>query len=974
MTETICRPACLKSSVSINIPFATILAALLCIILIPSKKASAATITIQVTTIPASAGPSNIFLCPLTPAGDSLYGNTTSTGLISFPDVAPGTYRLWVSQPGYIHYMDTVAVVASANAFNVNLSARCYPVTGFYCDPQTLQCVWNPYNNDTILLYDDFASEDFTTRGWSVTGANWNINSNYGNPTPSACLGAPPVAGIYDQEITSPWLWGTGAEAMTLSYDWGILNYAISGDGFFDVDIDNGTGWQTLRHRNRNFLGSIDWEHDELDISEFRYSLFRVRFRMYGDTTDYFMYWQLDNIKVEAKPSIPQTVGYNIFYNWIQIAYLTDTVYTIQADLINYGEEFNLCIGMISDQCNNINTCDSVTSQYLPPPQNVAGTFSNDTVFLFWEHPCDVVPQVNRYNILRGGVIIGEVFPPETSFIDIVPQPNAWCYTVKAIYNLEPSGFPPGSTASSMEAGPVCLNVFFGKELTWTETWSPKKTGINGWEISTGINTWHQNSQEGYEAPCIAFEPGSPETQYSCSITSPWLNTTPFECASFELTFWIKMNNPQTYAGDNRLLLEAWNGVEWSGLWSESDSHEIDWTKINVTLDHYFSKTTRLRFSVQSEWTTSPAFWYIDSIQLSPVMNPPSSLTASLISDHIAQLTWNPVVCGIQNWIEKNFGSMWIPSNPLPMISQPTGKLYGKVFQFGNYSELAIHSLSFSHSSHGINGSWLYRVHLIDWPSRNPIRIYGPYNTTCNDCAELNIPLGDILINSNMGAITASVGIFIEPISLQQNQGFPVLTLNHSSSGDTTACRLSLPGYLTDTTYTGKNFLLQLTCLVPAKNEQGVSGQNDDNLTYQIFRNGDSLDTTPAPITSYTDTLLTSGEYCYTIKAIHQTPGGQQFSPPTSTECVLIIGVPETEAPGVDIWPNPAGTLVNVRTTGSRIIELRLTDPTGKTIRKSRNINSISCILQLNAVPAGFYILEVLHENGQRSTTSIVKL
>ncbi len=972
MKDTICRPACLKSSKITNIPFITILTALLCNILIPVKKTSAAAITIQVTTIPASASPSNIFLCPLTPVGDSLYGNTTSTGFISFPDVAPGTYRLWVSQPGYVHYMDTVVVVASSNAFNVNISARCYPITGFHCDPQTLQAVWNPYSNDTILFYDDFSSEDFTTQGWSVTGANWTINSNYGKPSPSAFMEDYPVTGIYDQDITTHWLWGTGAETMTLSYDWGIQNFAISGDGFFDVDIDNGNGWQTLHHRNRNFLGSIDWEHDEIDISEFRYSMFRVRFRMYGDTTDYFMCWKLDNIKVEAKPVIPQTVGYNVFYNWIQIAYLTDTVYTIQPDLISYGEEFNLCIGMVSDQCNNIYTCDSITSQYLPPPQNVAGTFSNDTAFIYWEHPDDVVPQVTRYNILRGGIVIGEVLPSETSFIDIVPQPNAWCYTVKAIYNLEPLGFPPGSIASSMEAGPVCLNVFFGKDLTWTETWSQKETEINGWEVSTGNNTWHLNGVEGYEAPCIAFEPGNPETQYSSSITSPWLNTTPFECASFELTFWMKMNNPQTYPGNNMLLLEARDGAGWSDLWSEFDYHEIDWTKIHVNLDHCFSKTTRLRFSVQSDWTIYPSSWYIDSIQLLPVMNPPSSLTASLVSDHIAQLTWNPVVCGIQNWIKKSYGSIWIPNNPLPTISQPTGKLYGKVFQFGNFSELAIHSLSFSHSSNGINGSWFYRVHLIEWPTRNPIRVYGPYRTTCNDCVETDIPLGDILIKSYGWA--ASVGIFIEPISLQQDQAFPVLTLNNSWSGDTATSRLSLPGYDTDSTYTGKTILLQLNCLVPAKDKQEASILTEDSIAYQVFRNGDSLTTTPASITSYTDSLSTPGEYCYTIKTIHQIPGGQQLSPPTNTECVLILGIPKTKATSIDIWPNPASTLVNIRTTGNKIKELRLTDPTGKIIRENHHINNISCTLQLNEIPAGFYFLEVILENGQKSTSSIVKL
>ncbi|OFY12961.1 MAG: hypothetical protein A2X11_11470 [Bacteroidetes bacterium GWE2_42_24] len=910
----------------------------------------------------------------MTPSGDSLQGNTDSSGFLRFPDVTPGTYRIWVNQAGYVQHMSSIEITSASDTLDVTLSARCYPLTGFYCDPQTLHSVWNPYSNDTTLFFDDFSSENFTAQGWTVSGENWHINSSYGKPTPSAYMGFPPLAGVYDQDITSPWLWGTGAEVMTLSYDWGIDNYAMSGDGFFDVDIDNGTGWQTLRHRNRNFLGGIDWWHDELDISDFRYALFRIRFRMYGDTTKYFEKWQLDNIKIEAKPIIPEIGGYNVFYNWIQIAFLTDTSFTVQPGLTNYGEEFNLCIGLVSDQCNNTYICDSVTSQFLPPPRNVTGTFSYDTVSISWVHPIEVTPQVLRYDVLRGGTTIGQVFPPDTSFRDIVPQPNAWCYTVKAIYNLESLGFPPGSTASSMEAGPVCLNVFYGKELPWTETWTPKKNEINGWDISTGNNPWHLNYQEGYAAPCIAFEPGTPETQYYYSVTSPWLNTAAYECASYNLTFWFKMHSSGPYGNTNRLMLEAWNGIEWSELWSVYDDNEHDWTKVKLTLGNSFSHSSRLRFSAQSEGTTTLTFWYIDSIQLTPVMNPPSSLTASLIGDYIAQISWNPVVCGFQDWAEQKLGWLSPPNDPIPAVPQSTNKAYGKVFTFDNPEELALHSLSFHHSSHGINGSWLYRIHLIDWPSMVPIRVYGPFSTTCNDCAELNIPLGDILIKSHPGTGPASAGLFIEPISLQQGQGFPVLTTMLTGGSDMTASQLSLPGYDIDTTYTARNFLFQLTCLIPSKNQQLTAGLGEDVLSYQIFRDGDSLDTTPMGITSYTDSLAAPGEYCYTVKALHLTSSGQQLSPPTNEECVLVLSVPEISAPRLNVWPNPAGTLLNVSTSGNRIKDIRLTDPAGRTVHMIHNLNDISYKLHLNTVPAGFYFLVVEMEDGQRSTATIVKL
>jgi hypothetical protein len=84
------------------------------------------------------------------------------------------------------------------------------------------------------------------------------------------------------------------------------------------------------------------------------------------------------------------------------------------------------------------------------------------------------------------------------------------------------------------------------------------------------------------------------------------------------------------------------------------------------------------------------------------------------------------------------------------------------------------------------------------------------------------------------------------------------------------------------------------------------------------------------------------------------------------------------QAIGVDVWPNPAQDVLNVTygVAGGHAIDLRLFDPTGRTVRSQHTTTGTSGIqrseLDVKGLPAGTYLLQVSDDHGQRGTQRVV--
>ncbi|MCE1169506.1 MAG: carboxypeptidase-like regulatory domain-containing protein, partial [Sphingobacteriia bacterium] len=126
-----------------------------------------------------------------------------------------------------------------------------------------------------------------------------------------------------------------------------------------------------------------------------------------------------------------------------------------------------------------------------------------------------VAPDVLVYNIYRDGTLVATVPGDVYEYYDLYLDPDEYCYTITAVYDLEPFGFPAGSTDESLEEGPACVNVNYGLLMPWEENWATSSFAFNNWSFEPCQGNWSVNCVVGNSFPAAEFNWASPETNYS---------------------------------------------------------------------------------------------------------------------------------------------------------------------------------------------------------------------------------------------------------------------------------------------------------------------------------------------------------------------------------------------------------------------------------------------------------------------------
>ena len=124
-----------------------------------------------------------------------------------------------------------------------------------------------------------------------------------------------------------------------------------------------------------------------------------------------------------------------------------------------------------------------------------------------------------------------------------------------------------------------------------------------------------------------------------------------------------------------------------------------------------------------------------------------------------------------------------------------------------------------------------------------------------------------------------------------------------------------------------------------------------DSATYKIYRNKELLATVNT--TSYTDTALANGDYCYyiTLACTDSTESD------ASTElCAFInVGIP-TYNNSVNIYPNPVNSTLHVNAEGFK--EAAIFTMTGQRVYHN-NITDNNFQINVANLPAGVYFLRL---------------
>ncbi len=260
------------------------------------------------------------------------YQNDTLT--IYPPDSLPGDPVMLVSYNIYIdnEFFDNAQMPNSEEVVQYFLDDEdLLPGTRIFC----VTAVYNEWISestcDTAVIiygyelpfYEDWSSGSFETQQWSATSDRWIIQSEEGNPAPSAVFQG--VPGLSDYEVI---LESYPINAMGINEGWIDLDLEIK------LDVVQSTGeehlvvqawnnidqiWRTV-HDFTNEDGSFEWEKRTFYMHFYQNKIFKIRFLAGGSNSNDIVSWQLDNIHIYryCHPTKDLELNENNQYNYLE--------------------------------------------------------------------------------------------------------------------------------------------------------------------------------------------------------------------------------------------------------------------------------------------------------------------------------------------------------------------------------------------------------------------------------------------------------------------------------------------------------------------------------------------------------------------------------------------------------------------------------------------------------------------------------
>lgn len=193
-----------------------------------------------------------------------------------------------------------------------------YGFPGDYSESQkicgdSVTVVWG-----SIIPY--FANwDDGTFGGWTLNENpdNWLINTDEGNPAPSAQFFWDPILeGDYSSTLTSdPIIVDSITEGdIYLDFDLKLVDVNSTGDEKLLVEVFNGSSWNQVVEFANN--GKSDFNTNHINISNYcGGSIIKVRFNVTGQNSHDIESWFIDNISITRQCNSPQSLTGEYIWN-----------------------------------------------------------------------------------------------------------------------------------------------------------------------------------------------------------------------------------------------------------------------------------------------------------------------------------------------------------------------------------------------------------------------------------------------------------------------------------------------------------------------------------------------------------------------------------------------------------------------------------------------------------------------------------
>lgn len=583
---------------------------------------------------------------------DTLYNQLTDPlGEVNFPYLWKGSYELKISRFGYETYLENLTLDYDS-LFQIYLLQEKKPPSELTVNEYSLRATWNKPDPEREIFSENWESGSFSTNSWTLPGGtNWMISTAFGNPQPSAMFGWSPPAVNYDQSLISKPITGLNSPIMKLCYDIYLDSHGTTTLNQMAVELWDGTTWHQLKNYS-NSSGDIHWTSQEINISAYSASTFKIRFRAYGGDSYDINNWNIDNIKVLASES--QTageqciLGYYFYLDNVLCSFLQDTTYQIPSGLVTYGNSYSACVTAMYGSGPSTPTCKSFVSKYLDPPINLHGNGVKDTAFLFWNKPqvlksSGVPPGLIGYRVYRDGSSIDSIDGADiTSYVDPDLFPGAYLYGVSSVYDLSSYGFP-GATGESVPAGPVEINIEYGMTLPFSEPWNSGGFQSNLWTFSPDQGNWQVNPDQGNPSPSAIFSGTPVMSNYSSALESAVINAAAFTCSQIWLDFDVRLSD-LNQTSTEKLIIEIFNNNNWNKIGEEINDGGFGWTPRHLDISVVKGKAFKIRFRATGSGSGNITHWGLDNIFIYAICKPPRHLLADAQGLDV-RLSWSPPVC-----------------------------------------------------------------------------------------------------------------------------------------------------------------------------------------------------------------------------------------------------------------------------------------------------------------------------------------
>jgi hypothetical protein len=568
-----------------------------------------------------------------------------------------------------------VIVIASLLAFYPQVqfaqSGPNYPPTCLSVDPISLEATWcEPL---ITAMDEDFEDPIFPPAGWQIIP-----DEDGWLRTDSGSIGGWIIpdwdsyyAVTYDEfdgccdYLVAPPVDLTESEGYILSFD-SFYNGSYGVLAFLEYSTDSCETWEVLQQ----LMPAAEWTYQEIDLGAFDgpTGVSQIWFAFRTTNGGWGSGWAIDNVKIQVPYPPADYLDFYVYLDDELVGTTTETTWNFAP--MDYG--LSHTAGVKAHYADGLSEGDyyDFTSEYLIPPDSLTAIAPDDAAVLSWYPPSDTccppsgqLPEgLLGYNLYKNQEFL--TYTPHTppgvytqqGFVDELNIPGWYEYTVTAVYDLTPYGYP-GDTAESVPDGPAVISSYFCFELDFLETWDLGSFEENYW--SPGGDNWSINGQEGQPVPAAEFTWDPIQEDYSIALESFPITAVGMTEGIIWLDYDLKLESFQQ-TGLEMLDVEIWN---WdSEVWSTVAGYSnfegsFDWTMEHLNIKaHAMGKVFKIRFLAHGANSLDILSWFIDNIHIYRKCEAPYDLIAGQSTGSVI-LEWTSLFGpGVPDWIHWDDG------------------------------------------------------------------------------------------------------------------------------------------------------------------------------------------------------------------------------------------------------------------------------------------------------------------------------